>query len=850
MPDTIAPLPSGQFYQTRLGCYDEMLDDRKSILPHWQSFFDAVEKMGAAELELRRQEAQRLLRENGVTYTVYSDNRNLNRPWQLDPIPLLISAQEWSAIERGLKQRAELLNLIFRDLYGKQLLLKKGRLPAELVYSHQGFLPPCVGSLSETERLTIYAANLARGPNGRMWVLNDHSQAPSGIGYSLENRSVMVRVMADLFRESHVQRFTGFFNCLQKSLAQSAPHNKDDPHIVVLTPGPLNETYFEHAYLASQLGFTLAQGEDLTVRDGKVWLRTLAGLQAVDVLVRRVDDSYCDPLELRSSSHLGIAGLLQAVRCGNVGIANPLGSSILENQGLLAFLPGLCRYLLNEDLLLPSVATWWCGQDKEREFVIKNLSRLTIKSINRNSANPVIFGNTLTQAEIDDLQQKIRAKPYLYLGQEQITFSTVPSLGDGRIEARHSILRCFAVAAEGSYQLMPGGLTRVAADKHQVTVSNQSGALSKDTWVLAEQQSFDNQTLVGQNLAVPAITEPLSSRAADNLFWVGRHFERVLSTVRLLRITRNKQVNHLAADDRVDSPCLQVMLRAVTHLTGTYPGFTGQEKLSLPKQQQEITSLLKDAQRNGTIAASIQNFFHAALNIRDLWSQDTWHCIDAIRDYWQDQVIANGDLRFQPSIHLRELSIRLAAFIGLTAESMTRESGWVMLQLGRKLERSLALIALLRATVVQKRSAPEQGSILEAVLLTTDSLSIYQRRYRSVIRLPMLLELLLQDHSHPYSLAFQLQHISDLIGNLPKPYQKNQLNRQERLILKAFTDLRLCEIADLLDEEDSGVFDHLDGLLANTADLLMQMSDSIAQTYFNHVPPVQQLMPTRLEELL
>lgn len=850
MSDTIAPIPSGQYYQTRLGSYDEMLDDRKLILPHWQNFFAAVEKMGALELELRRQEAQRLLRENGVTYTVYGDHRNLNRPWQLDPIPLLISAAEWATIEQGLKQRAELLNLIFRDLYGKQLLLKKARLPAELIYAHQGFLLPCVGSLTEMERLTIYAANLARGPNGRMWVLNDHSQAPSGIGYSLENRSVMMRVMADLFRESHVQRFSGFINCLQQSLAQSAPHNKDDPRIVVLTPGPLNETYFEHAYLASQLGFTLAQGEDLTVRDGKVWLRTLTGLQAVDVLLRRVDDSYCDPLELRSSSRLGIAGLLQAARLGNVGIANPLGSSILENQGLLAFLPSLCRYLLNEDLLLPSVATWWCGQDKERNFVINNISRLTIKSINRNSANPVIFGNALSKAEIDELQRKIRAKPHLFLGQEQITFSTVPSLSDAHIEARHSILRCFAVAAESGYQLMPGGLTRVAADKDQVTVSNQSGALSKDTWVLAEEQSIDSPMPAMQNLIVPTITEPLSSRAADNLFWVGRYFERVLGTVRLLRVIHNKQVNHLSARDGDDFSCLQVMLRAVTHLTGTYPGLTIQEMLALARQQQEISSLLKDAQRNGTIAANIRNFFDAALNVRDLWSQDTWHCIDAIRDYWQDQVIANRDLHFQPSVHLSELSIRLGAFIGLTAESMTRESGWVMLQLGRKLERSLALIALLRATVVQQRPAAEQGPILEAVLLTTDSLSIYQRRYRSVIRLPMLLELLLQDNSHPYSLAFQLQHLSDLIGKLPKAYQQNRLNRQERLILKAHTNLRLCEIIDLVDDQDSGVFDHLDRLLADTADLLVEMSDSIAQTYFNHVPPVHQLMPTRLEELL
>jgi len=291
-----------QYYATQLGIYDEMYATENKALPYWERFMAALDSMGGEKLELRRREAQRLLRENGVTYNVYGDSQNLTRPWRLDPVPLLISSEEWSVIEAGLKQRAELLDLILKDLYGKQTLLKKGLLPAELIYDHEGFLRPCVGALQNQQRhLTIYSANLARGPNGRMWVLDDRAQAPSGSGYALENRTVMTRVLPDIFRETQVRRLSGFFKALQKGLAEIAPHNKEDPRIVILTPGPLNETYFEHAYLAAYLGFTLVQGGDLTVRDGHVWLKSLEGLQAVDVILRRVDDSFCDPLELRSS---------------------------------------------------------------------------------------------------------------------------------------------------------------------------------------------------------------------------------------------------------------------------------------------------------------------------------------------------------------------------------------------------------------------------------------------------------------------------------------------------------------------------------------------------------------------
>ncbi|MGZ8190590.1 MAG: circularly permuted type 2 ATP-grasp protein, partial [Methylococcaceae bacterium] len=466
-----------------------MVATENKVLPYWERFISALETMGSEELERRRREAQRLLRENGVTYNVYGDSEKLTRPWRLDPVPLLISNEEWTSIEAGLKQRADLLDLILKDIYGKQSLLKTGLLPSELVFAHEGFLRPCVGALQNQQRhLIIYSANLARGPNGRMWILDDRTQAPSGSGYALENRTAITRVLPDIFRDTQVHRLSGFFKALRKGLAHLAPHNKENPRIVVLTPGPFNETYFEHAYLASYLGFTLVQGDDLTVRDGYVWLKSLEGLQAVDVILRRVDDSFCDPLELRSNSRLGVAGLLQAVRRGNVAIANPLGSSILENPALLAFLPKLARHFLNQELILPSVATWWCGQRRERDFVLQNFDRLVIKQINRHQGNNALFVASLSSKEKDQLRNQILAKPHLFVGQEQVSFSTVPAFIDHHIEPRNAVLRNFVVANADDYLVMPGGLTRVAREKNDFIVSNQAGGISKDTWVLAASQ--------------------------------------------------------------------------------------------------------------------------------------------------------------------------------------------------------------------------------------------------------------------------------------------------------------------------------------------------------------------------
>ena len=857
MSNTNSPVNKlgSQYYATQLGIYDEMYAADNKALPYWQRFMTALDSMGNEKLELRRREAQRLLRENGVTYNVYGDTQNLPRPWRLDPVPLLISSEEWAVIEAGLKQRAELLDLILKDIYGKQNLLKKGLLPAELIYGHEGFLHPCVGAVqNQQQHLTLYTANLARGPNGRMWVLDDRTQAPSGSGYALENRTVMRRVFPDIFRETEVHRLSGFFKTLCKGLADIAPHNKEDPRIVILTPGPLNETYFEHAYLAAHLGFTLVQGGDLTVRDGRVWLKSLAGLQAVDVVLRRVDDSFCDPLELRSSSQLGVAGLLDAVRRGNVAIANPLGSSVLENPGLMAFLPRLARYFLNQELKLSSVATWWCGQRRERDFVLQNLDRLVIKSINRSQSDHAVFGGLLSSQEKDLLRRQIIAKPHAFIGQEQVSFSTLPAFIDHRIEPRNAVLRNFVVATGDDYVVMPGGLTRIARQKDNFIVSNQAGGISKDTWVLASEPDKPVSLWIQpkRNQLIDAVTEPLTSRAADNLFWVGRHLERIEAATRLLRTVLLKHRETLEVKDPIDNECLKVLLRTLTQVTGTYPGFIKGDMLRLKAPEAELLSLAKDSHRKGTLTANILAFMQSAFSIRDLWSQDTWRSVDNIQRRWQQRVMNNNDINVeQLPNHLDDLITGLVAFTGLTSESMTREAAWLMLDSGRRLERALSLIALLRSTLALRHEDALQNQMLEAVLVTTDSLTIYQRRYRSFIQLPMVLELLLLDETHPRSVAYQLQQLTIHVDALPRARGKSQLSVEERLILKAYTDLRLCNVLELTrGHEEEGIYKELDQLLSNTADLLWRIAEVIAEAYFSHSQTSQLMIPNTPEDEL
>lgn len=842
-----------QFYAPRLEAYDEMYAGKGKMLPHWQALMQELDQLGREGLERRHMEAQRLLRENGVTFNIYDGLRGMARPWQLDPIPLFISHEEWSVIEAGLKQRAELLNLVLADIYGPQQLLQEGLLPPELVFGHAGFLRSCVGTIPAGKRsLIVCSSNLARGPDGRMWVIDDRAQSPTGAGYALENRMVMTRIAPVLFRDCHVRRLAGFFQPLRDRLAQLAPQNREDPRIVVLTPGPYSPSYFEHAYLANYLGYTLVQGDDLSVRDGRVWLKSLEGLHQVDVILRRVDDAYCDPLELREDSRLGVTGLLQSARLGHVAIANPIGSCVLENPGLLAFLPGIAKHFFAEDLKLPSVATWWCGQDNERRFVLENLDKLVIKTIHRARGYQAIFGAQLTADEQAELRARILQKPHLYTGQEMVSFSTAPSLVDGQVEPRHAVLRSFLVAGEDGYVAMPGGLTRIAPEEGELVVSNRAGGLSKDAWVLSNEPvayvSLWRQPKQDQVLQLR--DEPLPSRAADNLFWAGRYVERAEGTARLLRAIYILRRELRDANGGTTISYLHNLLRAVTHVTGTYPGFVdeGAEKL-LQEPRAELRSLLRDAHRVGSLSSTLQAFGQVAMTVRDHWPTEIWRIIDAIQQDWSDEEEVAGPGHYRIQDRLDHLIMQLVAFSGLTAESMAREAGWLLLDIGRRLERALGLISLLRATLVPGMDDAIKRQLMETVLVICDSLNTYRRRYHSYMHLPTVLELILMDPHHPRSLAYQLGCLQQHVAELPRTQGSHRLGEDERAVLESYTDLRLANTVQLSRiEEGDGYCKGLEELLSKQAENLWRLSDEITSTYFSHSQPPQLLSPQHQDE--
>ena len=377
-----------------------------------------------------------------------------------------------------------------------------------------------------------------------------------------------------MFRDCRVQRLAPFFRTLRVNVARDRAHNRDNPRIVLLTPGPYNETYFEHAYLARYLGYTLVEGGDLTIRDNRVFLKVLGGLQPVDVIFRRLDDDFCDPLELRPDSFLGVPGLVQVVRAGNVAVANALGTGLLETSGLLAFLPELCRRFLDEDLLLPSVATWWCGDPLICNYVVDNLGDLVIKGAHLGTRFEPVFGAELSAAERTELVARIRARPMDFVAQERLSLSTAPALVGERLQQRHLVLRTYLAAHGDTFTMMPGGLSRFSAAADTIVVSMQRGGGSKDSWVISDGPVSSLSLLPHSGLPVQLSRggKDLPSRVADNLYWLGRYAERAEGLARLLRAVL---IRLIESSEMVDSSELPVLLRAVTYMSALVSGFRG-----------------------------------------------------------------------------------------------------------------------------------------------------------------------------------------------------------------------------------------------------------------------------------
>jgi uncharacterized circularly permuted ATP-grasp superfamily protein/uncharacterized alpha-E superfamily protein len=824
-----------------LGGFDEMVEAGGTLREHWQTFAQALENLGHEEFRHRWQEAKDLIRANGVTYNVYGDPRGLDRPWQLDPLPILIDPKDASFLESGLCQRARLLEAILADLYGPQQLLKASLIPTELVFANPGFLRSCHGLRVPGNRyLHLVAMDLGRGPDGTLYVLGDRTQAPSGAGYALENRIVASRMLPEIFRDCRVQRMAMFFRTLRHTLRGLAPLNRDNPRIVLLTPGPFNETYFEHAYLARYLGYTLVEGGDLTVRDNKVFLKLLDGLQPVDVILRRLDDDFCDPLELRGDSFLGVPGLVQAARAGNVAIANCLGSGLVQTPALMPYLPRLCRHVLGEDLHLPSVAAYWCGDCAARDHVLANLPRMVIKpSFPTMRFNPV-FGEKLTREQLQTLADKIRANPIGYVGQDHLSLSTAPVLADDGIQPRHLVVRAYLAATDSSFTLMPGGLSRFTASGETMVVSLQQGGGSKDTWVLSTGpvSTFSLLRPAAGPVELSRGGNDLPSRAADNLFWLGRYVERAESLVRLLRgiLVRLTEKSGLA-----DVPELPYLLRALTTLFQSFPGFVGDgAEARLAHPEEELYAMVFDQERAGSLAYTLHSLYRVAGSVRDRISLDMWRVLSGLDlfDHRQHNNWTSEEAQELTTLSdlldlLNRSVITLAAFGGLAMESMTRGHGWRFLDMGRKVERSLHMVGLIRATLATVPA--HEGPLLEALLEIADSSMTFRRRYLSSLEAAPVLDLLLADESNPRSLAYQLVCLNDDVNHLPREAAHAGRGPEQRLALALLTAVQLADIDRLAAVSSKSTRPHLQELLARLEADLPVLSDHITHHFLSHL---------------
>ncbi len=807
------------------GVYDELSADGVTPRAHWTEFVDGLKGSGSTELAQRWGRAERRISENGVTYNIYGDPLGANRPWRIDLLPLLIAPHEWRCIEAGIIQRAQLLNLILEDLYGPQKLLQGGHLPAELLFANPAFLRPLAGlDVPPQTYLHLLAIDLARSADGRWWVLADRTQSPSGAGYALENRTIVADVLPDLFRTSNVRRLAPFFRAQRDALVALA--NRAQPRIVILTPGPLNETYFEHSYLARYLGFTLVEGADLTVRDRKVYLKTVEGLQQVDVIFRRVDDSSCDPLELRADSYLGVAGLVDAIAAGNVKIANALGSGVIETAAIMPFLAGLSRHLLGEGLRLPSVATWWCGQDYALDWVLDHLDSIVVKPAFPSRPMEPVFGAELAIAEKREFSEKLRSRPYDYVAQEQVALSTAPVWDAGNLFSRSMVLRTYVLNTGSGWVAMPGGLVRVAGSENSV-VSMQRGGHSKDAWVLWDGpvDTFSMLPPRDQPIELRRASVDLPSRAADNLFWLGRYVERSENKARILRTL----INRVRRATGAEFDCL-VRLHACLDSHHT---LLPKKRRPNPRElEAEIISMMSDAKRPDSLAATLAEVHRLGGVARERLSVDMTRLIGALAD---SANIEEYMLFVEYSAVLNGCLELLSAFSGMERENITRGPGWLFMSLGRRLERAMQSTRQLReiTTPLTDRDWP----ILEYLLEVADSSMTYRSRYYTTLQPIAMLDVLMADAMNPRSLIFQIHHLVELYQKLPRCMPDDLRTMLDVVKLLHSFDLRCLGYplpGAARSEHPPGELLRLQESMMTLENLLPSWSDNLSNMYFSH----------------
>jgi uncharacterized circularly permuted ATP-grasp superfamily protein/uncharacterized alpha-E superfamily protein len=807
--------------------YDELSVDGVTPRAHWAHLMESLEEIGPEELGRRWSRAERRIRENGITYNIYSDPLGANRPWKIDIIPFLIAANEWRFIEEGIIQRAQLLNLILEDLYGPQDLVANGRFPAALLYANPAFVRPLVGvRVPAHSYLHMLAVDLARSPDGQWWVLADRTQAPAGSGYALENRTIVADVLPNLFRAANVLRLAPFFRAQREALISLSESN--NPRIVLLTPGPHNETYFEHSYIARYLGFTLVEGADLTVRDRCVFLKTVDGLERVDVILRRVDDSFCDPLELRGESLLGVPGLVDAIVAGNVKVANALGSGLIETAAVMPFLPGLSRYLLGQSLKLPSVATWWCGQEYALDWVLNHLDSVVVKPAFPSRGMEPVFGAEIPQSEKSKFADQLRTRPHDYVAQEQLALSTAPVWENGRMVSRGLVLRTYVLNTGSGWIALPGGLTRVAEQEGSV-VSMQRGGHSKDAWALWDSpvDTFSMLRPRNEPLELHRVAMPVPSSVADNVFWLGRYVERAENIARIVRTI----LSRVRRADEAELGCLLRLHGCLESRHSRLPKAKNKRPTAV-ELERELISILTNVKRPDSLASTLAEVARIGGNVRERLSADMNSLIGQLRD----SVQIDKDTQFleYPAMLTACLEL-LSAFSGMERENTTRGSGWLFMSIGRRLERAIYLTRQLRE--VTTPLAEQDWLLLEFLLEVADSSMTYRTRYYTTLQPLAVLEVLMADETNPRALDFQISHLGDLYQRLPR-----HLAADLQAIRDALTRLRSFDLRELkyplpgaaATANGSDGLSKLERFLREMEQLLPSWSNNLSGRYFSH----------------
>ncbi len=853
--------------------YDEFVDAAGDVRPGWQQLAEIVGERGYAGLDRLRATVTDLVDRDGITYIPVEAGGRTDRvaarkgragrtghltsvptPWNLDGLPLLVTPDDWTTLESGVVQRSRLLDAVLADLYGPRRCITGGVLPPQLLFAHPGYIRAANGIQIPGRQLFMHACDISRNRAGSFLVNADWTQAPSGAGYALADRRVVAHAAPDLYERIGPRPASPFAQTLRLALIDAAPESAEDPVVVVHTPGIHSETAFDQAYLASVLGFPLVESADLVVRDGKLWMRSLGTLKRVDVVLRRVDADYADPLDLRSDSQLGVVGLVEVQRRGAVTVVNTLGSGILESPGLMRFLPELSLRLLGETPLLPTALLYWAGIDAERSHLLRHLSSLLIKST---TGRERIVGPMLSSKQRQALAARIEAAPWQWVGQELPQFSAAPTDHyPGGLAAAGVGMRLFTVSQRGGYAPMIGGLGYVMAPGN--AGYRMETVAAKDIWVQPSTRAQAEVTMPPPPLTVvkPGGTRGVSSpRVLSDMFWVGRYAERAEGMVRLMAVTRERYHEYRYRPDTDCTECVPVLLGALGRVTGT--DTAGPDALTT------LWSLTIDPDRPGSLAQSVERLGLAARAVRDQMSKDTWMVLGGVErtlaqlsDPGPDGAPANppifggdggaGDDTVLAAAHAATLAGMLA-LSGVAAESVVRDVDWTMTDIGKRIERGLWLTALLGATLLKARSPGAEQTIIESTLVACESSVIYLRRNPGAVSVVPVAELVLFDAENPRSLAYQLERLRADLRALPGA---SGSSRAERLVDDICTRLRRIDPAGLDQVSADGERAKLGALLSGMHDGLLELADVITATQLSLPGEMQPLWgPDRRREM-